>query len=167
MFVGQGLSPKISPESPPEPIRKALLSVYRDRVDMLFKVVHWPTAKAVIANIHTHDDTSDDHAAGNLLPARALEAAMLFLAVCAMDATECSALFQTDYQVIIHQLRLATEVHISRAKFLHHPDLIVLQAFVIYLVCLPHFEPQIFIKIFFAAIQLSWSLSCASGSSSE
>jgi hypothetical protein len=64
----------------------------------------------------------------------ALELAIYFMSLCSITNEEARNLGLGDRSSLIEQYRNATETAISEAELLQHPDLIVLQAFVIYLV---------------------------------
>ena len=108
--------------------RRLLLHFYQTRVDPLFEVLHWPTAIAAIERQYTN-------AGGKAYSSvRALESVIYFLAVCSMTYEETGMLLSADRTALLEQYRLDAEMSISRAKLLQSPDMIVLQAFVIYLV---------------------------------
>ncbi len=111
-------------------MRRVLLDIYRDRVDCLFKVVHWPSVVSAIEEQYatsTHPETVSPSV-------RAIEFSIYFLATCSIDDTECKKMLHSERIPLLQQFRLGAEIYTSRAKFLYSPDMMVLQAFVIYLV---------------------------------
>lgn len=106
-----------------------LLSTYRDRIDNIIKVGHWPSVIAVIEK-----KNSELQSEGQWTRVHALECAIHFAALCTMTDTECEQQLNCKRFQLIQELRIAAESSISEAKLLKYPDLTVLQAFVIYLV---------------------------------
>lgn len=99
-----------------------LLDVYRERVDAIFKVLHWPTTYAMLksSELNTSGDDTD---------LTALETAIYFTAMCSLLDHE----FYERQNMVVH-LRRATERALAEARLLTTTSFIVLQAFVVYLV---------------------------------
>jgi hypothetical protein len=106
-----------------------LLSVYQQRVDSIFKVAHWPSLIALI----NQDSTEIKNIPGKL----ALESAIYFTASCTLSNEEAEDMQHCMKEPLLEQYQFVAEDAISRANLLQDPDLTVLQAFVIYLVCRP------------------------------
>ncbi|KAH9224996.1 hypothetical protein DL95DRAFT_351088 [Leptodontidium sp. 2 PMI_412] len=106
-----------------------LLSIYKDRVDCIIKVLHWPSVLAAIDK----KDTGNLQVGLESVRIQALESAICYTAVCAMTDNETEASLGWKRGPLREQLRVCAEVSISKAKLLEQPDLIVLQAFLIYL----------------------------------
>jgi hypothetical protein len=105
-------------ETPPE-MDYSLLDVYHKRVHALFPVLHWPSILALL-------ETADDPQSTNLM---ALRSAIHFTGVCSL----------MDYELegrrnILGQYRQRAEQAFIDAELLTTTSLMVLQAFVIYLV---------------------------------
>lgn len=115
-----------------------LISVYRYRVDNLCKLLHWPSVVAVLEQI----DTSVLNGPA-LARALALRSAIYFSAVCALHDYETNQLLGYEKNLLVNHLRLAAESSLSGARLLDQPDLMVLQAFIIYLVSLVQLRPNI------------------------
>lgn len=109
-----------------------ILSVYQHRVDVIIKVLHWPSVIAAIQNkdmkVSSYVERQRTHA---------LECAIHFTALCTMTEVECEQLLCCSRSSLIEYLRMEAESSMSNIKLLEHPDLIVLQAFAIYLVSKP------------------------------
>ena len=112
-------------ESPPKAIVSALLDIYLDRIDPVFKVTHTPSLHAILLE------------ANNITPAQeALKSSVFFTAVNSLDEQECLQRFNSSKSALSGRFQLAAEVLLSRSGLLTTVDLTSLQAFVIYLVSL-------------------------------
>lgn len=124
MLFGHGntstiqLAPQLLTQLPNDQI----LAVYRERVDFIFKVLHWPTVLLQLA------ERSSD------VSVQALERCIHFAAMCTLTESEVSELLSEDKESLVRQYRLAAETSLSRANLLSSANLVTLQAFVIYLV---------------------------------
>jgi hypothetical protein len=112
--------------------RNILLNLYRQRVDCLYKILHWPTTLAGIAHEHNEANSYES------TPAGALELSIYFTSLCSITNDEAMNLGLGDRASLIEQYRDATERALSEAGLLQRPNVIVLQAFVIYLVRFSH-----------------------------
>ena len=99
-------------------MRSRLFSIYQDRFDALFKVLHWPLAKQI----------GEDHVESSA--SRALEAAVCFAAVCTLRAHEVE-----DRGALLQQTHQTVERSMNEAGLLTTTNIVTLKAFVIYLVC--------------------------------
>jgi hypothetical protein len=97
-----------------------LLNVYYERVHALFNVLHWPSTLALF-NVSNEDD----------IKIRALKSAILFTSVCSMLDHELEG-----RRAIVSQYRQRTEEAFIDAGLLTTTSFMVLQAFVVYLVCI-------------------------------
>jgi hypothetical protein len=123
---------------PPEDIVK-LWQVYLSSVDPLLKVSHAPTTQAQV--LHAKDDLEN--------VSRATEALMFsiyFASVTSMDDDQCRDMLGQEKSILTEKYWFATEQALARAGFLNTPELVVLQAFVLFLVCLPFFRPTTFVS---------------------
>nr|POE65101.1 c6 finger domain transcription factor nscr [Quercus suber] len=109
--------------------RKWLQNLYRDRVDVIFKVLHWPTACSMIDYKTPTQPTAE---------VEALEYAIYFAAMCTTSSFEVD-----DRDSKIGQFRLATEAALIHANLLTTKSLTTLQAFVLYLVSMPDHHAKI------------------------
>jgi hypothetical protein len=103
-----------------------LLEIYRYRVESVYKVFHWPT---VLKIFEQSSQTTQSPVA-----VRALQFSIIFMAFCTITNAEAVALDLGDRTEMLQLYRSATEEMLSRSQLLLSPDLITLQAFVIYLV---------------------------------
>ncbi|KIW11761.1 hypothetical protein PV08_09033 [Exophiala spinifera] len=109
--------------------RNVLLYLYRQSVDCLYKILHWPRVLAQIARLQR-----DARDAYKPPPIGALELSIYFTSLCSITNEEARNLGLGDRVVLIEQYRKATEKALSEAGLLEQPNVTVLQAFVIYLV---------------------------------
>jgi hypothetical protein len=103
--------------------------LYRQRVDCLYKILHWPTVLAHITRSQV--EVKDGY---KQTPIAALELSIFFTSLCSITNEEAKNLGLGDRIALIEQYRGATEKALSEAGLLQLPNLTVLQAFVIYLV---------------------------------
>ncbi|KAK5165795.1 uncharacterized protein LTR77_008718 [Saxophila tyrrhenica] len=107
----------------------AYWSIYKDRVDPLVKVLHIPTIEPTILSAASH--------LSNLSKGfEALLFTIYYGATTSLNAEDCKASFGEEKTVLLARYRFAIEQALSRANFLTTEETIVLQAFVIFLICL-------------------------------
>jgi hypothetical protein len=104
----------------------SLLDVYHKRVHALFPVFHWPSTLALL-------ETANDPQNTNL---KALRSAIYYTGVCSLMDFELEG-----RRSILNQYRQRAEQAFINAELLTTTSLIVLQAFVIYLVSLDIWLP--------------------------
>ncbi|KAK7531546.1 fungal-specific transcription factor domain-containing protein, partial [Phyllosticta citribraziliensis] len=116
---------------PPGPHIEALSNIYWDRVDVIFKVLHRPTVNPLLKSAAA-DSLAIPKGGGE----EALMFAIYFAAVTTLSSTECLEILGRDKPTVVGQTRHCLEIALSNADFLNSTDMQVLQAFVLYLVCL-------------------------------
>ncbi|TKA66334.1 hypothetical protein B0A55_10575 [Friedmanniomyces simplex] len=107
----------------------AYWDIFKDRVDPLVKVLHVPTIEPTVLRSASH--------LSNL--SRGFEAllfAIYYGAVTSLTAQDCRAKLNEDKQILLSRYRFAFEQSLARANFLTTEEIVVLQAFVIFLICL-------------------------------
>ncbi|GAB7365685.1 hypothetical protein MBLNU230_g7025t1 [Neophaeotheca triangularis] len=115
-----GTRPTAYTVRPANDMRRTLLAIFRDRVDSIFKVVHWPT----ICDMFGAETVS------SLTPAQeALESCIYFTASCALTEDDFS-----EHYLLTSQYREVAEASLTKAGLLISQDLTVLQAFAIFIV---------------------------------
>lgn len=125
------------------PVHQALLywRLFRENCDRLIKVLHLPTMEPIILQAVKQP---------SCIP-RGLEAlifSIYFASVESLTETECRETFGSHKGDLIDRYKFATEQALARAQFLETDELIVLQAFVIFLMSLRNH----------CSIRLMWSL---------
>lgn len=107
-----------------------LWQIYLENVNPLLKVTHTPTIQGSLI----------EAAANPAKIAKPLEALMFsiyFIAVISMTESEVRETFQEDKNRLLSKYHHGTQQALINAGFMRSPDLVVLQAYVIYLVCAP------------------------------
>lgn len=125
------------------PVQHGLLywRLFKTNCDSLIKVLHIPTTEPIV--LHAMQQPTR-------IP-EGLEALMFsiyFSAVGSLSEDECWEIFGSPKSDLIDSYKFATEQALARAKFLETDELIVLQAFVIFLMSLRNH----------CSIRLMWSL---------
>jgi hypothetical protein len=108
--------------------RAKLLDLYVERVDCMYKVLHWPSILARIQG------AEEPEASPGTLSRQALEYAIYFVTLCTISDDEAEKMSLDSKADLVQQYKDATEHALSKADVMRHPDMTSLQAFVIYLV---------------------------------
>jgi len=115
----------------PQPVHIfRLWQTFLDNVNPLTKIIHAPTMQQLVLE-----------AAGDLehVP-QGLEALMFAIytfAVTSLSTIECESMFGEAKSTLLAKYRLGTQQALVSAGFLRSSDLVILQAFVLFLVCNP------------------------------
>lgn len=116
---------------PSREVAAALCDVYLNQVDRIIKVLHRPSVKQHLLHGHPYPGCRDSPTAEN-----ALDAAIFYAAVASMTDRQCQLLFHCDRMDVLPEYQSACETGLERADLMRTTDMTVLQAFVLYLVCL-------------------------------
>ncbi|KAL5430514.1 hypothetical protein PMIN06_012527 [Paraphaeosphaeria minitans] len=103
--------------------------IYKENVDPLVKVLHIPTFEPVLAEAILNPDKIS----------RSLEPllfAIYYGAVTSMSPKECTEHCAEDRNTLLHRYRFGLEQALARANFLFCDEMIILQAFVVFLILL-------------------------------
>lgn len=119
LLLGTGPHSARLNEGPAPETRDWLMAVYKERVDVIFKPLHWPTVLLQIRSLKGQRS----------LEIEALESAILFTAACSLFKHEVRG---TD--VSVECLLQRVEAALVEVGLLTTTSILVLQAFVIYLV---------------------------------
>jgi hypothetical protein len=114
---------------PPEQQARQFWEVYKENVDALVKILHIPTFEPVYLNAVAHPDKCS----------RGLEAmlfAIYYGAVTSTTPEECLERWGEDRGTLLCRYRVGLEQGLARANFLYCDEIVVLQAFVTFLVLL-------------------------------
>jgi hypothetical protein len=103
------------------------LEIYRQRVHSAWNILHWPSFEKDL-----EQKPSKPPRIANSISA--LETATCFMAVCALTDDEAQQMGIRDRKEMMEQYRVATQNALSKANLIKSPDLMVLQAFLAYLV---------------------------------
>lgn len=106
--------------------------IYRDNVDPLCKVMHVPTMTPRIFKAMKSLELSEHIPRG----VEVLLFSIYYAAVTSLWPEECKERFGEDKQKLLQKYRFGVEQGLARANFLQTDEWIVLQAFVVFLICL-------------------------------
>ncbi|KAK6447179.1 hypothetical protein FP744_10003429 [Trichoderma asperellum] len=112
----------------PLPLISKLKEFFLDRVDPMMKFLHLPTFWAALANELPNPDR---------IP-KSLEAlifAFYLVSICSLKEDEAQELFGVELQVLLYRYRVATRQALVNARFLSTANLMTLQAFSIFIIC--------------------------------
>ncbi|KAF2151828.1 hypothetical protein K461DRAFT_279343 [Myriangium duriaei CBS 260.36] len=104
-------------------------SIFKDRVDPLVKVLHLPSITPTILASSSH--------LGNL--SRGFEAllfAIYYGATTSLSPKECLSMLGEERGTLLHRYRFGVEQALARAGFLTAEEMVIIQAFVLFLMCL-------------------------------
>ena len=108
---------------------KGYWDIFKDRVDPLCKILHVPTLEGTIISAASH--------LANL--SRGFECllfAIYYGATTSLSAEDCLIKLGEEKAVLLTRYRFAIEQALARANFLTTEEIVVLQSFVIFLICL-------------------------------
>jgi len=103
-----------------------LWETYKENVDPVLKILHVPTVKSVIMKAVVCNKTLSK-------ASEALFYSICYAAVTSMTDDQCKQLLGDDKDKLMQQYRFAVEQGLARASFLNSSNLMVLQAFVMFL----------------------------------
>ena len=107
----------------------AYWETYKDRVDPLVKVLHIPSIQPTVLSAASH--------LSNLSKGfESLLFTIYYAAVTSLDPAQCQQKFGEEKPVLLARYRFGIEQALARANFLTTEEIVVLQAFVIFLICL-------------------------------
>lgn len=111
--------------------------VYVENVDPLVKILHVPTMNPIIRKIRSDMDN---------LPAglEALMFSIYYAAITSLEDDEVKTNFGAEKSHLIRQFRYGTEQALAKANFLNTSDLVVIQAFALFLVLVRRYDDSRF-----------------------
>ncbi|KAI1863130.1 hypothetical protein JX265_001443 [Neoarthrinium moseri] len=107
--------------------------VYTENVDPLVKILHIPSMNKVIRQIRSDMDSISP----NL---EALMFSIYYAAITSLEEDEVKTNFGADKSHLIKQYRYGTEQALAKANFLNTSDLVVIQAFTLFLVLVRRYD---------------------------
>ncbi|KAJ5347475.1 uncharacterized protein N7506_000728 [Penicillium brevicompactum] len=128
LFGFYSLSQNLQEFHPPMPKVSILWETYKDNVAPLITIVHRPTAKSLFAEAAQNPSGLDKNQ-------EALVFSMYLCTLVSMTPDECMLQFGLDRTVAVKRYRFATEQALAKAGFLNTQSLVLLQAAVLFLVC--------------------------------
>ena len=117
----------LRPLHPPASQIPFLWQVFQENVDPLVKILHIPTTDKMIRDMQEDTDS--------MTPAKeALMFSIYYAAITSMEGDEVQSTFNARKPALIKQYRFALEQALAKAQLFISPDMVVLQAFVLFLV---------------------------------
>ncbi|KAI5866508.1 hypothetical protein GGS23DRAFT_550917 [Durotheca rogersii] len=132
-FMVGGQFESVTDQHPPPVQIFALWQIYLDNVDPLLKLTHTPTLQTHILDARTRLDKVS----------RSLEALMFsiyLMAITSIDEERCQLSFNESRMVLLEKYRQATQQALLNSGFMRHPDITLLQAYLLYLLGIRHFS---------------------------
>lgn len=115
---------------PPQTMRR-LLSIYSCNVDQVMKVVHFPTLRRCIEDGGMYLGYSvESHAFG------ALRSAFSYISVVSLDARKCLDYLGEHKAKLVERWQSHTEIWLRKADMVNNHNIVVLQAMILYAVCI-------------------------------
>lgn len=106
-----------------------LWQIYKSNVAPMITILHTPSVERVIREACANNAELD-------LESDALISAVLFAAVVSMDPSNCWSVFGEEHDVYLRTFWLAVERSLAKVRLVRSDDVRVLQAAVLYLLCL-------------------------------
>ena len=116
------------------PNHHVLLNLYHTRVDVIYKIFHWPTVMNDL--LQTPPPSLNDSTAAKPpnYSLQALQSAVFFLAYGSITAEESIEMKLGNRAYMLHHYQRSFEEILPKTGFLTSPTIVTLQAFVVYLV---------------------------------
>ena len=128
LFGFYSISHSLREYFPPSPKALILWKAYKENVAPLIAIIHGPTARKLFIAAAQHPETLDKNS-------EALVFSMCLSAVVSMSPAQCLSLLGADRDTAVKRYRFAVEQALARANFLNTQSLILLQAAVLFLIC--------------------------------
>ena len=112
--------------------------IYKDNVDPLIRLLHRPTVERLVLNASNNLDSLDK-------ATEALMFAIYLATVTSLNAEQCQSLLQQDKEIAVQRYRFGAEQALARAGFLETNQLMVLQAFTLFLVSARRYDDGRFV----------------------
>ncbi|KAJ5084664.1 hypothetical protein NUU61_009243 [Penicillium alfredii] len=128
LFGFYSLSHSLRDYHPPLPKVSMLWETYRENVAPLITIIHRPTARKLLVEAAQHPETLDKNS-------EALVFAMYLSAIVSMNPDECLSRFGEDRNLAVKRYRFAVEQALAKAGFLNTQSLVLLQAAILFLIC--------------------------------
>ncbi|KAF9247554.1 transcriptional regulator family: Fungal Specific TF [Penicillium roqueforti] len=128
LFGFYSLSKSLREFHPPMPKVSLLWETYQENVAPLVTIVHRPTARDLFSQAARNPDALDKNS-------EALVFSMYLCSIVSMKPDDCWFQFGEDRTIAVKRYRFATEQALAKAGFLNTQSLVLLQAAVLFLVC--------------------------------
>ncbi|KAI0395576.1 hypothetical protein F5Y17DRAFT_187706 [Xylariaceae sp. FL0594] len=115
-----------------------LLDIFSENVNFVMQIVHMPTVRKMVRHLRYSD--------GQLTPANeALMFSIYYAAITSMEEDEVLDNFRSTKSELNLKYRLGLEYALARADFLNVPDLVLVQAFAIFLFLVRRYDSPRFV----------------------
>ena len=105
-----------------------LMLIFEENVDPIVRILHRPTMRSIVMKASSNTD--------NLSKSEeVLLFSLYYGAVCSLTPAQCEKQLGEDKEQLSNRFRFAVEQALARANFLNSSTLMVLQAFVLFLIC--------------------------------
>ncbi|CAG8104666.1 unnamed protein product [Penicillium olsonii] len=128
LFGFYSLSQSLREFHPPMSKVSILWEIYRENVAPLITIVHRPTAQSLFVKAAQNPSALDKNQ-------EALVFSMYLCTIVSMTPDQCMRQFDLDRTLAVKRYRFATEQALAKAGFLNTQSLVLLQAAVMFLVC--------------------------------
>ncbi|KAI4198987.1 MAG: hypothetical protein LQ350_004903 [Teloschistes chrysophthalmus] len=123
---------------PPQNQIIELWEVFKENVDPLVKVLHRPTTEKTVIEVAKDLDHISK-------PLEVMMFSIYFAAVTSLSEEQCMSLTGTDKESALKKYRFGFEQAMARAGFLSTTELVVLQSFTIFLICVRRHDDTRFV----------------------
>ncbi|MCJ1403938.1 hypothetical protein MMC11_007161 [Xylographa trunciseda] len=123
---------------PPKDQISIYWDLYKENVDPLIRLLHRPTVEQLVLKASQNLDALDKGT-------EALMFAIYLVTVTSLNAEQCQSLLQQDKEISIQRYRFGAEQALARAGFLETNELMVLQAFTLFLVSARRYDDGRFV----------------------
>ena len=123
---------------PPAKMIMKYWEFYVQNVDPLVKILHVPTTEKLLEEAVENIDHVPK-------ATEAMMFAVYFSAVISLTAEECKNLLQQDREIALKRYRFGVEQALAKTDFLGTQELVVLQAFTLFLICVRRYDDTRFV----------------------
>ena len=105
-----------------------LMLIYEENVDPIVRILHRPTMRSIVMKASSNTDILSKSE-------EVLLFSIYYGAVCSLTPRQCEKQLGENKEQLSNRFRFAVEQALARANFLNSSSLMVLQAFVLFLIC--------------------------------
>ncbi|KAJ5122007.1 hypothetical protein N7526_008944 [Penicillium atrosanguineum] len=129
LFGFYSLSHSLREYHPPFPKVSVFWDIYKECVAPLITIVHKPTARKLLVEAARNPDSLDKNS-------EALVFSIYLSVIVALSPAECLANFGEDRTLAVKRYRFAVEQALAKANLLNTQSMVLLQAAVLFLICI-------------------------------
>ncbi|KAH8895407.1 hypothetical protein GQ53DRAFT_715066 [Thozetella sp. PMI_491] len=124
---------------PPPPHLLSMFDIFLENVDPVVRIFHRATLRSTVQEALPRLHDLDR-------PTEVVLFSLYYAALTSLDDFDCRRIFEEDRDVLLTRYRFAVEQSLARARFLHSPNLAVLAAMVLFLVCVRRHDNSLFVS---------------------